>query len=145
MDLISDDAPGRNPFRNLIPLTQAHSLLQEVVVAFAASHMHSQSRFMLPPTSWVSEDQSSPFLRDALLAKQGALRMMSTALKSVDSVNSDVTLTASLFLLNLEMLESGKKSWRPHLEGAGRIMSLMHRAPVARGTLRDYLMSDCLM
>ena len=100
---------------------------------------------MSSPRSLVKQDISSPFLRDALLAKHGALQMMSIALSSFNSISSDVTLAACLFLLNVEMLESGKQGWRPHLDGAGRIMSLMYRSPVANDTLRDYIMSDCLV
>lgn len=140
LDLIAHDAPGRNPFRNLVPLAQAHPLLEEVIVAASASHMYGQMR-----TSLSISDPPAPFLMDALRAKQRALRMMPAALRSVDAASGDVILAACLFLVNIELMESGRHGWRPHLEGAGKVMSLIRPVTEAGETLRDYIMSDCLV
>ena len=140
LDLIAHDGPGRNPFRNLIPLAHAHPLLEEVIVAVSASHMYGQMRASLSGSG-----PPAPLLMDALLAKQGALRMMPAALRSVDAASGDVILAACLFLVNVELMESGRQGWRPHLEGAGKVMSLIHPVTEADETLRDYIMSDCLV
>lgn len=71
--------------------------------------------------------------------------MMPVALRSIDAASGDVILAACLFLVNVELLESGKQGWRPHLEGAGRVMSLIRPITEAGETLRDYITSDCLV
>lgn len=145
LDLIANDAPGRNPFRNLVPLAHAHPLLKKVIVAASASHMYGQMRPSLSPELLFESGSPGPILMDALIAKQGALRMMPAALRSIDAASGDVILAACLFLVNVELMESGRQGWRPHLEGAGRVMSLIRPITEAGETLRDYIMSDCLV
>lgn len=145
LDLVGYDIPDRNPFRSLLPLTQAHPLLQQVIVAASAAHMCNQARPFLSPGSVGRGEAPAPWLMDALVAKQAALQMMPAALQSIDSIGSDVLLAAALFLVNVELLESGKHGWKPHLEGAGRIISLIQPYGAFDETLRDYIMSDCFV
>lgn len=80
---------------------------------------------------------------DALVAKHKALRLMHNAVQNIDSVGVDVVLAASLFFVNVELIESGKHGWKAHLEGAGKIMSLLGPAEGTVRDLRDYMLSDC--
>lgn len=82
---------------------------------------------------------------DALVAKQKALQLMPSAMYNIASVGADVVLAAALFLVNIELLESGRNCWKPHLEGATRIMSLMQTFTTVDESLRDYIMSDCIV
>ena len=71
------------------------------------------------------ENASRKALQDALVAKNKALRLMHAAVQDIDVIGGDVALAAALFFVNVELIESGKHGWRAHLEGAGRIMSLL--------------------
>lgn len=84
-------------------------------------------------------------LQDALVAKHKALNLMHTAVQDLDATGGDVALAAALFFVNVELIESGKHGWRAHLEGAGRIMSLLKPTVAAENVLRDYMFSDCFM
>lgn len=150
-DLVSYDLPDRNPFRGLIPLTMANPLLQHIIVAASAAHMSNLIRPSLPPllepalqvVSPTSSAASRRALQDALVAKHKALRLMHSAVQNISSIGVDVVLAASLFFINVELIESGKHGWKAHLEGAGKIMNLLGPADGAARDLRDYMLSDC--
>jgi len=152
-DLVSQDHPDRNPFRTLLPLTRAHPLLQHIIVAASAAHMsnlvrashvYSNDANQLLGTS-EAEEASARAYRDALVAKHKALSLMRDAVRDVDSTGGDVILAAALFFINVELIESGKHGWKAHLEGAGRIMSLLQPALPGNEALRDYMLSDCFV
>ncbi|KAF7552792.1 hypothetical protein G7Z17_g4068 [Cylindrodendrum hubeiense] len=143
-DFVAYDIPEHNPFRNLLPLTQAHPLLRQVIIAASAAHMYNRARPWLGPDSLDRGDGPKHLLVDALVAKQQVLQMMPSALRSINSIDGDVLLASVLFLINVELIESGKQNWKAHLDGAGRIMSLL---PVSTmdASLRNYIMSDCFV
>ncbi|GJN76991.1 hypothetical protein PLIIFM63780_000479 [Purpureocillium lilacinum] len=152
-DLVSQDHPDRNPFRTLLPLTRAHPLLQHIIVAASAAHMsnlvrashvYSNDANQLLGTA-EAEEASARAYRDALVAKHKALSLMRDAVRDVDSTGGDVILAAALFFINVELIESGKHGWKAHLEGAGRIMSLLQPALPGNEALRDYMLSDCFV
>lgn len=136
--------PERNPFRTLLPLTQSHPLLRQVIIAASATHMYNRSRPWLSPDSLDRGHGPKRLLVDALVAKQQVLQMMSAALQNIDAIDGDVLLASVLFLINVELIESGKHNWKAHLDGAGRIMSIL---PVSTSneSLRNYLFSDCFV
>ena len=151
-DLVSYDMPDGNPFRGLLPLTNAQPLLQHIIVATSAAHMSNMFQPPVPITynkvdavavCHVKSGASSRALRDALVAKQRALKLMHHAIKNIDSVDGDVVFAAALFFVNMELIESGKHGWRAHLEGACRIMALLYRTTSSNELLRDYMLSDC--
>ncbi|KAL6857784.1 hypothetical protein ACO1O0_005227 [Amphichorda felina] len=150
-DLVSHDVPDRNPFRGLLTLTTGNPLLQHIIVAASAAHMSNLIRPSLPPlvepnlqvVSPTSSADSRRAWEDALVAKHKALRLMHNAVQNIDSVGVDVVLAASLFFVNVELIESGKHGWKAHLEGAGKIMSLLGPAEGTVRDLRDYMLSDC--
>ncbi|KAF7560832.1 hypothetical protein G7046_g3322 [Stylonectria norvegica] len=142
LDLVAPDIPDRNPFRSLVPLTQAHPLLQQVIIAASATHMCNQARPWLAPDSFSRAEAPGSMLLDALAAKHKALQMMPEALQSIDAIGGDVVLAAVLFLINVELIESGKYGWRAHLEGADKIMKVIKPLATRDEDLRNYLMSD---
>lgn len=150
-DLVSNDGPEINPFRSLIPLTRAHPLLQHIIVAASAAHMSNLISMGLPcpdEKGFIPSNQdaaSKKALNDALVAKHTALKLMSAAIQNLDTMNGDVVLAASLFFINVELIESGKHGWRAHLEGASKIMSFLQLTKAWDSSLRDYLLSDCFM
>ncbi|TWU72985.1 hypothetical protein ED733_004354 [Metarhizium rileyi] len=152
-DLVSQDLPERNPFRGLLPLTRAHPLLQHIIVAASAAHMSNLVRAPLAYQFKGTEDgiaagieqASRHALQDALVAKSKALTLMRGAVEDISTTGGDVVLAAALFFINVELIESGKHGWKAHLEGAGRIMSLLQPNMVADAALRDYMLSDCFI
>lgn len=82
---------------------------------------------------------------DALMAKQKTLQLMPSALHNINTIGGDILLAAAVFLVNVELLESGTHCWKPHLEGAARIMSLVQTLTPVDEPLRDYIMSDCIV
>lgn len=149
-DLVSTDGPECNPFRSLIPLTRDHPLLQHIIVAASAAHMSNLITMGLPydDSGLAAVNQSAASkkaLDDALVAKHTALRLMSAAIQNLDTMNGDVVLAASLFFINVELIESGKHGWRAHLEGASKIMSFIQLTQAWDSSLREYLLSDCFI
>jgi hypothetical protein len=148
---VAYDIPERNPFRFLVPLTDANPLLQHIVVAAAAAHMSNVLCASTPPVAQpggvilhsYGGEGSRRALQDALIAKHKALRLMHTAIQNSDSFGMDTILAAALFFVNVELIESGKHGWKAHLEGVGRIMSLLPPDYGPTQDLRDYLLSDC--
>jgi hypothetical protein len=132
-------------------LTGTSPLLQHIIVAASAAHMSNLLRPSLPTLvepdlqvmSPTSSADSRRALQDALVAKHKALRLMHAAVQDIDSVGVDVVLAASLFFINVELIESGKHGWRAHLEAAGKLMNLLEPTEGAARDLRDYMLSDC--
>ncbi|KAF4450082.1 hypothetical protein F53441_6726 [Fusarium austroafricanum] len=143
-DFVAYDMPD-NPFRNLLKFTQAHPLLRQVIIAASATHMYNRSR------PWLSSDSLDRglgprnLLMDALEAKHQVLRMLPSALQSIESIGGDIVLAAILFLINVELIESGKHNWKAHFDGAGKIMKLLGPVSDVDESLRDYIVSDCFI
>ncbi|EJP68284.1 acriflavine sensitivity control protein acr-2 [Beauveria bassiana ARSEF 2860] len=150
-DLVSHDVPSENPFRSLLPLTKAHPLLQYIIVAASAAHMSNLMKAPLPTMkenrmiASSRHDASQQALQHALVAKHKALLLMRDAVENIDVIGGDVALAAALFFVNVELIESGKHGWKAHLEGAGRIMSLLEPSASTDNTLRNYMLSDCFI
>ena len=79
------------------------------------------------------------------MAKHKALRLMHVALQDAKAADGDVLFAAALFLVNVELIESGKHGWRAHLQGAIKIMTLLRPTNETNEALRDYLLSDCFV
>lgn len=143
-DLVAHDV-GRNPFRDILVLTPAYPLLQEVIVAASATHMCSQARSWISTTSFERREAPKPVLMDALLAKQKALQLMPSAIQNMNGSGGDVLLTAALFLVNVELLESGRRCWKPHLEAAAKLLKCLEPTTPLNEEIRDYIVSDSIM
>ncbi|CAG7562092.1 unnamed protein product [Fusarium equiseti] len=143
-DFVAYDVPD-NPFRNLLKFTQAQPLLRQVIIAASATHMYNRSK------PWLSSDSLDRglgprnLLMDALEAKHQVLRMLPSALQSIESIGGDIVLAAILFLINVELIESGKHNWKTHFDGAGKIMKLLGPVSDVDESLRDYIVSDCFI
>lgn len=90
-------------------------------------------------------------LTQALDAKQRAIQNLRVTLQNPDSVSREVLLVAILFFINFELIDVGTRDWRPHLEGAGKLMALLSQVgsarttPVSYNVLFDIVISDCFM
>ncbi|KAJ4010097.1 hypothetical protein NW752_009275 [Fusarium irregulare] len=143
-DFVAYDVPD-NPFRNLLKFTQAQPLLRQVIIAASATHMYNRSRPWLSSESLDRGLGPRNLLMDALEAKHQVLRMLPSALQSIESIGGDIVLAAILFLINVELIESGKHNWKTHFDGAGKIMKLLGPVSDVDESLRDYIVSDCFI
>lgn len=162
-DLVARDGPGANPFRDLIPLTNKHPLLLQVLVATSAIHWSNIFRpitaiptGLSDPGGYLAQLRSKDLvsrqaLIDALTAKQKAMGHLQEVLDSLDPGGSEVVLAAMHFFIKFDLIDLEKsegKGWRAHLEGASSILALL--APGGNGSepnrmLRDCVVADCFM
>lgn len=147
-------------------MTQAHPMLLHIIVANAALHMsnagHRGTGFEAfeistgcdrqlerPPESrWSLMRRHEPH-RDALAAKQRALCSLREALTDVNTVHTDVTLATVLLFTEFELLDSGRDTWKHHINGARKIIAALWRPELsghmAMSPLRSCLISTCLV
>lgn len=146
LDLVANDMPDINPFRYLLSLTKTHPLILHVLVGASAAHMSNLKKPLnSSPSRHTDERIIDDCHKDALVAKQRALQLMPAAIENIDTMGSDIVLAAVLFLINIELMESGQHGWRPHLLGACQIMMLIQPTTVLNQTVRDYIFSDCFV
>ncbi|KAK3941397.1 acriflavine sensitivity control protein acr-2 [Diplogelasinospora grovesii] len=157
-DLVAHDFPGRNPFRDLVPLTREYPVLLHIILATSAIHMSNAFCQDIPSLSCQystlqylrsRNEPSRRALLDALIAKQNALGLLKAAVEQGDSFCRDVILAVMTFFINLELIDGSRDGWVAHIYGAQSfITALLKRQDNDPSSpwsgLRDYLISDCL-
>lgn len=161
-DLVARDGPGLNPFRELIPLTNKHPLLQQIVIATSAIHWVNIFRPAGTPTTGISDPGgymtamrskdlvAQKALADALTARQKALGYMRELLETLDAEGSELALAAMHFFIKFDLIDtemSDTKNWQAHLEGASSLLALSPdgmNSPASQ-MLRDYVVADYFM
>ena len=165
-DLVIYDLPEQNPFRDLIPLATQHAALLNIIIANSALNISNASQrpavksFSLslqprPTTRTIpqlrisSTSQSSSWYKDALKAKQRALRLLNSVLNDVDSTGIDVALGSVLLFTEFELADFGPKDWRPHMHGARALINSVKEPYKLQysnmSSLRRCLISNCLV
>jgi hypothetical protein len=157
--MVAFDIPGQNPWRDLIPATAAFPFLLQIMVANSALHVYNISQHLadhpehqqqLDPNNETSLHAlpKSKYYEDALVAKQQALSKLAQFITLVDASTFDLVLAAILLFVNYDLIESGKEQWKPHIEGARKMISLLDNPsyqPVVMSRVRTYLLSDFLV
>ncbi|KAL2272061.1 hypothetical protein VTJ83DRAFT_1432 [Remersonia thermophila] len=113
-DLVSFDQPDRNPFRHILPLAAGFDFLEAILVAKGAMHLAALRA--------CDSELGGPELVDALVAKGRAIRRLRAAVEAVMPATEPVVLAATVFLVNLELIDSGRGAWQPHMAAAGALM-----------------------
>lgn len=141
-DLVSIDQKERNPFRAIIPLVRKFDYLQSVVLATAAMHLstlHKYQGHRLP---------SESALVDALILKSRALHLLRAAISDDTLTDKAMILSAIVFLVNLDLIDSGRGGWKAHVEAARRLISSLYLTRVhldgAIAPLVNAIAADCL-
>jgi len=147
-------------------MTRDHPALLNVVLANAAHHLYNAKS--LQATNLVQSGQegskqeivplsTQAHLTDALLYKQCALQLLVASIGSIGASNFSATLAAVVFLIDVELFYSARDSWRIHLEGAQKLIALLHerlesaelilsnQSGLQVSSLHGYLMEHCLM
>jgi hypothetical protein len=146
-DLVSVDQPNHNPFRTIVPLASNFSFLSAIVIATGAMHLAALNSYQNHPTR--------PELIDALVAKDKAIRLLRSALADHRDINPPQTravlLAATVFFINIDLIDSGKGGWQAHMEAAIALMSNLHSGSPNLNALSPSLVSlvdaiaaDCL-
>ncbi|KAK4120211.1 hypothetical protein N657DRAFT_636679 [Parathielavia appendiculata] len=143
-DLVSFDQPDRNPYRTLIPLASKFDFLNAIIVATGAMHLYA---IRGDPND--HQAGAAPELIDALVAKDKAIRLLRAAVDGVTPESRAMVLAAIVFLVNLDLIDSGKGGWQIHMEAASALMPFLLRDPMSRldPSLRacvDAIAADCL-
>lgn len=162
-DLVARDTPANNPFRELIPLTNKHPLLLQILVATSALHWSNIFRpitaiptGLTDPGGYLAQLRSNNLvsrqaLIDALTAKQKAMGHLREVLDTLDPAGSEVALAAMHFFIKFDLIDlekSNGKGWKSHLEGASSILALLSPGSVGNESnrmLRDCVIADCFM
>lgn len=135
-DLVLHDLPKQNPFRDLLPLSGNHPVLQHIIIANSALRHANALR-----------GPSLEAHKDALIAKHKALRLLSEALTNRDSINPDVVLASIMLFIMFELLDSGRNGWKFHTEGARQLMVYLRQNGKselsALNSLRNSLIFNC--
>jgi hypothetical protein len=146
----------QNPFRDVIPLTQKHPVLLQIVIANSAIHMLNVSQ---PFSTSEKGDQkrlsdsrrceSHKLYYDALTAKQQALNMLRQNLAQKTSMDVDVTLAVIILFINLELMDAGQADWIHHIDGGRLLVEALCKDELLQNTmtspLRRFLVSNWMV
>jgi hypothetical protein len=165
--VIYDDTPDQNPFHELIPFVKENKALFHIILSTSALHLcnltqrqsnkistsrHSANQKTgLAKSTYTSQLGNGPpvLYQHALVAKQEALRLLYLALTDPIETSGIMTLASVLLFINLELIDSGKNGWRPHVEGARRLTEslecLRNVQTNSTNSLRDCMISNCLV
>lgn len=163
-DLVARDSPSSNPFRELIPLTNTHPLLLQILIATSAIHWSNifQPIVSIPtvgltdPGGYLAQLRSQDLvsrqaLIHALTAKQKAMGHLRQVLDTLDPAGSEVALAAMHFFIKFDLIDLERndgKGWQAHLEGASSILALLtpdSSRHASSRMLRDCVIADCFM
>jgi Fungal specific transcription factor domain len=131
-----------NPFKEFMRLISNSPALRHIVIAIAALHLayrkaspsqSSQNETQITPTS-----EHPPFALDlipkspepvieyqnALYHKQMALHYLSNDVNGTSTLDDDATIASILLFVWFEAIESGKQSWKYHLDGVRELIRL---------------------
>jgi hypothetical protein len=155
-DLVVYDSPQHNPFRDLIPLTQKHPILLQIIIANSAIHMLNTSQpFLFSGRSDHGQlldsrrYKSGILYYDALMAKQRALTMLRQALAQRTFEDVDVTLAVVILFINLELMDAGEADWIHHINGGRMIIEALCKSKLLEdktsSPLRRFLISNWMV
>lgn len=89
-------------------------------------------------------------LVDALTAKGHAYRLLRRGLDNLAAVDKPIAMVAVVFFINFDLIESGRGSWKTHMEAAGNLLKSIHameirkQIPPSIAKLADIVVADCI-
>ncbi|KAB5518092.1 acriflavine sensitivity control protein acr-2 [Coniochaeta sp. 2T2.1] len=148
-DLVSYDQPEQNPFRFMIPLMGKFPYLRDIVLATSAMHLATHRRCEGRPVG--------AELVHALSARGQAIRQLRAAMARITDENRSPILATVVFLVNFDLVDSGRGTWKAHLDAAGVLINSLHGPSSKKATpantvgldstmarLVDVVIADCL-
>lgn len=133
VETVLHDSPGQNPFRELITLIQVSPLILKSILAIAARHATNTDSYPNLLPNWqlfpqkshggqLSKTTSPLSSYHALHYKQVALAQLRVDLDQFRRSDHDIIIASISLFVWIEMLESGKDTWRIHLDGLKRLV-----------------------
>lgn len=142
-DLVSwDHQDAYNPFRSMLSLVDSFDYIREITLATSAVHMVTIRRSR--GLTYQKE------LVDALTAKGQAYRLLRRALENLAAADKPIAVVAVVFFINFDLIESGRGSWKTHIEAAGNLLKSIHameiknQIPPSIAKLADIVVADCI-
>lgn len=130
---MSFDQADRNPFRGILPLAGCFDFLEAILVATGAMHLSALR-------AGGGQLGGQEFL-DALAAKDRAIRLLRAAIQDVSTTTRQTILAATVFLINLDLIDSGQGAWQAHMKAAG---TLIPELLTPDFTAKDPSMAACI-
>ncbi|KAI3397419.1 hypothetical protein diail_10750 [Diaporthe ilicicola] len=142
-DLVSfDQQDAHNPFRSMVSLLDSFDYIREITLATSAAHMVALRR-----THGLPHEKE---VVDALVAKGQAYRLLRRALDNLAAIDKPIAMVAVVFFINIDLIESGRGSWKTHVEAAGKLLKSIHameirkQIPPSVAKLADIVVADCI-
>ena len=121
----------------MIPLMGYYPYLREIVLATSAMHLatHRRSKGL----------STGAELVHALSARQQAIRLLQAAMDNVTDDNRSAILAAVVFFVNFDLVDSGRGTWKVHLDAAGTLISALYVRSEASSPSRQLFVPDQAM
>ncbi|OBT72123.1 hypothetical protein VF21_09168 [Pseudogymnoascus sp. 05NY08] len=129
------DISGNNPFRGLMAMIRSSPLILNCILATSASHAtnylypsfflsDTNSPLAVPCSSTGIQPVPKPSFYYALLYKQRVLTQLRKDIQDPAGLHGDLVIAPIALLVWIEMIESGKDTWRIHLNGLKRLTEM---------------------
>lgn len=126
----------------MLSLVDSFDYIREITLATSAMHMVTLRR-----SNGLTYQKE---LVDALTAKGHAYRLLRRALENLAAVDKPIAMVAVVFFINFDLIESGRGSWKTHVEAAGNLLKSIHameirkQIPPSVAKLADIVVADCI-
>lgn len=126
----------------MLSLVGSFDYIREITLATSAVHMVTLRR-----SHGLAYQKE---LVDALTAKGQAYRLLRRALDNLAAVDKPIAMVAVVFFINFDLIESGRGSWKTHIEAAGNMLKSIHameirkQIPPSVAKLADIVVADCI-
>lgn len=126
----------------MLSLVDSFDYIREITLATSAMHMVTLRR-----SNGLTYQKE---LVDALTAKGQAYRLLRRALDNLAAVDKPIAMVAVVFFINFDLIESGRGSWKTHIEAAGNLLKSIHameirkQIPPSVAKLADIVVADCI-
>lgn len=126
----------------MLSLVDKFDYIREITLATSAVHM-----VVLRRSHGLTYQKE---LVDALTAKGQAYHLLRRALDNLAAVDKPIAVVAVVFFINFDLIESGRGSWKTHVEAAGNLLKSIHameirkQIPPSVAKLADIVVADCI-
>lgn len=126
----------------MLSLVDGFDYIREITLATSAMHMVTLRR-----SHGLDYHKE---LVDALTAKGHAYRLLRAALDNLAAVDKPIAMVAVVFFINFDLIESGRGSWKTHVEAAGNLLKSIHAMEIRKqippriAKLADIVVADCI-
>ncbi|KAF2492503.1 hypothetical protein BU16DRAFT_424686, partial [Lophium mytilinum] len=131
-DMVIYDLPEQNTFHSLLKYIGSYPMLRNMVIATSAYLLSNR---------FTPDTRPSTLYNDALTAKHRAIGMLRPALQNIDTMDPNIVLASITLFILFELIDSGKNSWRIHVEGA-KMLLLHYNSQQSYESVSTPLMSD---